>query len=80
MGEGDLLGLDWHRSSACDPYECVEVAVTGGGVRVRESHRPDTHGVAFAGPAWRAFLGALCGRTRMAPTESTVPTAPKELR
>ncbi|MFC9929012.1 DUF397 domain-containing protein [Streptomyces sp. NPDC127190] len=67
MSEGGLLGLDWHRSSACDPYECVEVAVTDGGVRVRESHRPRTHVVAFGGPAWQAFLAALCGTTTEEP-------------
>ncbi|MGW7258552.1 DUF397 domain-containing protein [Streptomyces sp. NPDC054834] len=63
MGDGDLLGLDWRKSSACDPVECVEVALTDGGVRVRESHRPKGHIVAFEAPAWREFLRALCGTT-----------------
>ncbi|MBP2048851.1 hypothetical protein J2Z21_001776 [Streptomyces griseochromogenes] len=67
MGDGDLLALGWRKSSACDPYECVEVALTDGGVRVRASHRPDGHLIAFEAPAWEEFLRALCGRTLEGP-------------
>ncbi|MEU9985578.1 DUF397 domain-containing protein [Streptomyces sp. NPDC007971] len=67
MGDGDLLALGWRKSSACDPYECVEVALTDGGVRVRASHRPDGHVIAFEASAWKEFLRALCGRTLEGP-------------
>ena len=68
MGDGDLLALDWRKSSACDPYECVEVALKDdGGVHVRASHRPDGHVIAFEAPAWGEFLRALCGRTLEGP-------------
>lgn len=67
VGDGDLLAFGWRKSSACDPYECVEVALTDGGVRVRASHRPYGHVIAFQASAWEEFLRALCGRTLEGP-------------
>ncbi|MEU6281523.1 DUF397 domain-containing protein [Streptomyces sp. NPDC047028] len=67
VGDGDLLARGWRKSSACDPYQCVEVALMDGGVRVRVSHRPDGHVIPFQARAWGEFLRALCGRTLEGP-------------
>ncbi|WP_406492306.1 DUF397 domain-containing protein [Streptomyces sp. NBC_01604] len=67
VGDGDLLVLDWRKSSACDPVDCVEVALMARGVRVRESTRPEGNVISVGAVAWRDFLGALCARTLEGP-------------
>lgn len=48
--------LDWRKSSASEDTDCVEVAVAGSSVLVRDSHAPSA-GVLELGPAqWRGLL------------------------
>ncbi|MFG2045694.1 DUF397 domain-containing protein [Dactylosporangium sp. NPDC048998] len=56
-------GVRWRRSSRCsmDGGDCVEVAVTGGRVLVRDSTQPDGAVLAFDAGAWSQFLEAVVG-------------------
>ncbi|MFE6481640.1 DUF397 domain-containing protein [Streptomyces sp. NPDC057757] len=54
--------LIWRKSSASDPDGCVEVALAGRGIRVRDSKRPTGPNVVFWPAAWNIFLHDLCGR------------------
>jgi hypothetical protein len=47
----------WHKSSASGANgECVEVAFTDGGVRIRHSQEPHGAVLHFSHSEWRAFL------------------------
>jgi len=50
--------LDWRRSSACDSIECVEVAMSGSRVWVRQSFSPDAP-VEFTKDEWVAFVAGV---------------------
>ncbi|GGY94984.1 DUF397 domain-containing protein [Streptomyces poonensis] len=62
MAEGDLPVSVWRRSSACDPVDCVEVALVQGEVRVRDSQRPTLADLTVCPESWETFLQYLCPR------------------
>ncbi len=65
MGERQLTGARWHKSSRSSQNggDCVEVAENlPGVVLVRDSKDRDGGVLAFAPSAWRAFVGGIAGR------------------
>jgi Domain of unknown function (DUF397) len=46
----------WHRSSTCYDGNCVEVAVRGDAVLVRDSKRPDGHQLSVSFHDWAVFM------------------------
>jgi hypothetical protein len=59
MTDVDPSALAWRKSHASEETNCVEVAVAGGGVVVRNSR--DIRGITLAFPArdWVLFLGRV---------------------
>jgi Domain of unknown function (DUF397) len=56
----DLSGARWHKSShSSDTSNCVEMAVAGPVVALRDSKNPTGSVLALPPPAWRAFTTAL---------------------
>ncbi|HZN17253.1 MAG TPA: DUF397 domain-containing protein [Micromonosporaceae bacterium] len=51
--------LDWRRSRRCEAGSCVEVALTGNDVAVRDSKNPDGPVLRFSMDEWAAFLGGV---------------------
>ncbi|MFF3493643.1 DUF397 domain-containing protein [Streptomyces sp. NPDC002795] len=49
----------WRKSSRSAIEDCVEVACTGTGIRVRDSKRRRGHVIAVAPVAWDSFLELL---------------------
>ena len=50
----------WRRSArSAGNGCCVEVALLGDGVAVRDSKDPEGPTLAFAAPAWKGFLASL---------------------
>jgi hypothetical protein len=47
--------LSFHRSSFCNDSGCVEVAVDGDSVVVRDSKNPDQEPLRFTSGEWEAF-------------------------
>jgi Domain of unknown function (DUF397) len=50
--------LVWHRAQTCSGSECVEVAVTGGGVTMRNSKDPATT-LKFTVTEWLEFVAGI---------------------
>ncbi|MFB4318288.1 DUF397 domain-containing protein [Actinomadura sp. 21ATH] len=48
--------LDWRKSSASEEQDCVEVAVTGGSVLVRDSRAPAAGMLELAPAQWWRLL------------------------
>jgi hypothetical protein len=48
--------LTWRKSNACDPSECVEVAICGDHVLIRDSAAPTGLVLEFSQHAWQAFV------------------------
>lgn len=46
----------WRRSQACNPLECVEVALCEDRVLVRDSKSPGAGVLEFTRDEWQAFL------------------------
>lgn len=59
MPAGELGKLVWHKSSACDPSECLEAASHGGHVLIRDSVARRSPVLEFPQYAWRTFLGRI---------------------
>jgi hypothetical protein len=56
----DLSGARWHKSSySSDMPNCVEVALAGPVVALRDSKNPAGSVLALPPPAWRAFTTAV---------------------
>jgi hypothetical protein len=56
----DLSSARWHKSShSSDTSNCVEMAVAGPVVALRDSKNPTSGMLALPAPAWRAFTTAL---------------------
>lgn len=57
----DLRAAPWRKSSrSTDQPNCVEVAVTGQAVVVRDSKHPGGGALIVTPPAWTVFTAALC--------------------
>lgn len=55
-------GVNWRKSSysgITDDSSCVEVAVVGSGMALRDSKNPGSATLSFRTGAWRAFLAHL---------------------
>ncbi|HEV8559705.1 MAG TPA: DUF397 domain-containing protein [Actinophytocola sp.] len=62
MCTGDLSGLAWRKSSRSgggNNDACVEVALAGPAMAVRDSKSPATGTLAFPTPGWSAFVGTV---------------------
>jgi hypothetical protein len=49
-------GLAWRKSGRCDSSSCVEVAITGEHVLLRDSSDPDGPRLTFTHAEWAEFL------------------------
>jgi hypothetical protein len=49
----------WRSSRRCEAGACVEVAVTGDAVLVRDGKDPEAQHLSFGYEAWRRFLAGL---------------------
>ncbi|MEU1851816.1 DUF397 domain-containing protein [Streptomyces sp. NPDC019990] len=60
-GFGGSVRPAWFRSSFSNGAggECVECALTGDGVLVRDSKAPKAHRIAVGSRAWRDFVHAM---------------------
>lgn len=57
MTKPDFTGANWRKSShSGNGGNCVEVAMVGDGVGVRDSKQPGGAVLAFAAAPWRAFI------------------------
>jgi len=54
-------GIAWRKSTASDTGGCVEVAVVGGSVLIRDSGNPDGVVLRLPCASWSAFLAWICG-------------------
>lgn len=50
---------DWQRSSRCGNTTCVEVAMDGDTVRVRDSKHPDRQPLTFTAAEWADFVAGV---------------------
>ncbi|MFI6700815.1 DUF397 domain-containing protein [Streptomyces sp. NPDC050509] len=60
-----LACVCWFKSSYCNDGngDCVEGArLPAGAIAVRDSKNPHGPAFVFTGPAWAAFVGAVCAR------------------
>ena len=51
--------VTWVRSGRCESSNCVEVALLGDEIALRNSQRPDGPIVTFSKDEWDAFLGGV---------------------
>jgi hypothetical protein len=62
-GEGvwtmDLSSAEWRKSTLSNANGCVEVAIQGDGVAVRDSKDPSGLVLEFSRHEWAAFLGGV---------------------
>ncbi|MEV6346368.1 DUF397 domain-containing protein [Actinoplanes sp. NPDC051851] len=49
----------WRRSSYCADNACVEVAVNGDGIDVRDGKLPDSPILRFSRDSWADFIAAV---------------------
>jgi hypothetical protein len=56
VDSSQLEGLEWRRSSRCNGGACVEVALTGDGIRVRRAGGPDDVVLAIPAGEWQEFI------------------------
>jgi hypothetical protein len=54
-------GIAWRKSTASNTGGCVEVAVVGGSMLIRDSGNPDNAVLRFPSASWSAFLARICG-------------------
>jgi hypothetical protein len=54
-------GIVWRKSTASSTSGCVEVAVVGGSVLVRDSGNPDDAVLRLPSASWSALLARICG-------------------
>ena len=60
-GKGQVADLDescitWHKSAASNSGGCVEMAIAGGSVLIRDSQNPDAPVLRVSAAAWPVFL------------------------
>ncbi|MFC4535974.1 DUF397 domain-containing protein [Sphaerisporangium dianthi] len=51
-----LTDARWRSASQCNAEHCVEVALTGGQIAVRDSKNPDGPVLLYTPSEWQAFL------------------------
>ena len=51
--------VDWLRSRHCETGMCVEVAIVGSQVAIRDSNNPDGPTLIFTLEEWRAFTAGI---------------------
>jgi len=51
--------LVWRRASACDANGCIEVAINGSEVRVRDSKLTDSPVLVYDADEWRTFVTGI---------------------
>ncbi|NUT97022.1 MAG: DUF397 domain-containing protein [Saccharothrix sp.] len=56
MGAADGASESWRKSTYSQQTDCVEVSLTGGAARVRDSHDTTGGQLAFSASAWANFL------------------------
>ena len=62
-----MLQATWRRSTYCGESSCVEVAVAGGSIGVRDSKTSDSPVLSFTREEWTAFvLGVKSGEFDLA--------------
>lgn len=54
-------GIAWRKSTASSTAGCVEVAVVGGSVLIRDSGNPGGVVLRLPSASWSAFLAWICG-------------------
>lgn len=61
MSEADLTRYVWRKSSRSNtrPDQCVELAVVGHAVTVRDSKYPDGPKLTFSALRWKAFAARI---------------------
>ena len=59
MTAAELPAVVWRRSSRSGGGDCVEVAVVGDRVRVRDSKNPGGPVLPFTQDEWDAFVGGV---------------------
>jgi hypothetical protein len=60
VSNGDLANATWFKSSYSNGQgECVEVAITGDQVAMRDSKNPEGGALLFTAEAWGAFVGGV---------------------
>jgi hypothetical protein len=57
----DLSRAEWRKSSHSNTNGCVEVALVGDGVAVRDSKNPTGPVLLFTGHEWQAFVAGVEG-------------------
>jgi Domain of unknown function (DUF397) len=62
VADFEKLSIGWHRSTKSGSGNCVEVAVVGGLVLIRDSANPDGVVLRVSPMTWSAFLAGA--RTR----------------
>ncbi|HET8661196.1 MAG TPA: DUF397 domain-containing protein [Micromonosporaceae bacterium] len=50
---------DWRRSQRCESNACVEAALVGGDIAVRDSKNPDGPVLRFSLAEWDAFMDGV---------------------
>jgi hypothetical protein len=51
--------LGWRRASRCSSSGCVEVAMNGDDIAVRDSKRPDSPVLTYSREEWRVFVAGV---------------------
>lgn len=59
MGETDFAGVAWRKSSSSGATNCVEVAMLGESILVRDSKQPTAGYLAFSASEWCSFVEAV---------------------
>ena len=62
MAEFEESRIAWHKSTASNSQGCVEVAIVGGAVRIRDSANPDGVVLEIPAVAWSTFLARARSR------------------
>jgi hypothetical protein len=61
LAMADLSTAVWRRAADCTHSDCVEVALAGGHVALRDSKRPDGGVLVFTRAEWEAFVAGVRG-------------------
>ena len=74
MGLDDLADRQWRRSGLCNGGNCLEIAMLGDLVKVRNSADQNGPVLSFGRDAWGAFLALIrCGGLEVRPAAPGLP-------